>query len=51
MFETDLLSYFVMCDEMKALGYSLFEINDSMPWHLDLLTECLKQRKSNSNPA
>lgn len=46
MFETDLLSYFVMCDELKLHGYSIFEINESMPWHLDLLTEALRVRLS-----
>ncbi|AEW24277.1 hypothetical protein [Salmonella phage vB-SalM-SJ3] len=41
-----------MCDELKAHGYSIFEISESMPWHLDLLTETLKIRlsKKSSNP-
>lgn len=46
MFETDLLSYIVVCEELKTHGYSLYEINNLMPWHLDLITECLKQRNT-----
>ena len=42
-----------MCDELKSQGYSIFEISESMPWHLDMLTETLKSRlaKKNPNPA
>ncbi|AVO22904.1 hypothetical protein HWB57_gp064 [Erwinia phage vB_EamM-Bue1] len=37
--------FFEMCDVMKSHNYSMFEINDMMPWHLDVLTEKAKNRK------
>lgn len=41
-----------MCDTLKRHGYSMFEISDMMPWHLDLMTEMLKRRiaSQSNNP-
>lgn len=48
MFEIDLYNYFELCDVLKTHNYNMFEINDMMPWYLDVLTEKIRQRPSNS---
>lgn len=45
MFEMDLYRYFELCHHMKRHGYDLFEVNDLMPWYLDVLTEMVRQQK------
>lgn len=41
-----------MCDLLKTHNYTMFEINDMMPWYLDVLTEKVKNRlaKLNNKP-